>query len=83
MRSSGIASYTKIYEKQYLYLSEDYIITKSKGMYKKRVVMETCFEKCNASYHLHLIGPSLAGIFAGSFILERMFAIPGLDYSTM
>ncbi len=27
-----------------------------------------------------MIGPSLAGIFAGSFILERMFAIPGLGF---
>ena len=27
-----------------------------------------------------MIGPSLAGIFAVSFILERMFAIPGLGF---
>ena len=27
-----------------------------------------------------MIGPALAGIFAGSFIIEKMFSIPGLGF---
>ena len=50
----GIASY-KIYEKQYLscYRRRLYYYSKSKGMYKEESCTETCFEKCNASYHYY------------------------------
>ena len=27
-----------------------------------------------------MIGPAVAGVFAGSFILEKMFSIPGLGF---
>ena len=27
-----------------------------------------------------MIGPALAGIFSGSFIIEKMFSIPGLGF---
>ncbi len=48
-------------------------------MYKEESCTETCFEKCNASYHYY--DQTFSGRnFAGSFILERMFAIPGLGF---
>ena len=45
----------KIYEKQYLicYWRRLYYYSKSKGMYKEESCTETCFEKCNASYHYY------------------------------
>ena len=45
----------KIYEKQYLicYRRRLYYYSKSKGMYKEESCTETCFEKCNASYHYY------------------------------
>lgn len=27
-----------------------------------------------------MVGPALSGIFAGSFVIEKMFAIPGLGF---
>ena len=51
----GIASYTKYMRSSTLsVIGEDYIITaKDKGMYKEESCTETCFEKCNASYHYY------------------------------
>ena len=61
-------------------IGEDYIITaKAKGCTKKRVVRKHVLRNAMLPI-ITMIGPSLAGIFAGSFILERMFAIPGLGF---
>ena len=30
-----------------------------------------------------MIGPALAGIFGGSFVIEKMFSIPGLGFYYM
>ena len=77
----GIASYTKYMRSSTLsVIGEDYIITaKAKGGTKKRVVRKHVLRNAMLPI-ITMIGPSLAGIFAGSFILERMFAIPGLGF---
>lgn len=75
----GIASYTKFMRSSTLsVISEDYIVTaKAKGCKKGRVVRKHVLRNSMIPI-ITMIGPAVAGIFAGSFILERMFAIPGL-----
>lgn len=75
----GIASYTKYTRSSTISVfSEDYIITaKAKGCNKKRIVRKHVFRNSLIPI-VTMTGPAIAGIFAGSFILEKMFAIPGL-----
>ena len=75
----GIASYTKYMRNSTLsVISEDYIVTaKAKGCKKSRVVRKHILRNSMIPI-VTMTGPALAGIFAGSFILEKMFAIPGL-----
>lgn len=75
----GIASYTKYMRSSTLsVISEDYIITaKAKGCKKGRVVRKHILRNSLIPI-VTMTGPAIAGIFAGSFILEKMFAIPGL-----
>ncbi len=59
-------------------ISEDYIITaKAKGCKKGRVVKKHILRNSMIPI-VTMTGPAIAGIFTGSFILEKMFAIPGL-----
>ncbi len=75
----GIASYTKYMRSSTLsVISEDYIITaKAKGCKKGRVVKKHILRNSMIPI-VTMTGPAIAGIFTGSFILEKMFAIPGL-----
>lgn len=75
----GIASYTKYMRSSTLsVISEDYIITaKAKGCKKNRIIRKHILRNSMIPI-VTMIGPAVAGIFAGSFILEKMFAIPGL-----
>lgn len=75
----GIASYCKYTRNSTLsVISEDYIITaKAKGCTKNRVVRKHILRNSMIPI-VTMIGPAVAGIFAGSFIIEKMFAIPGL-----
>lgn len=75
----GIASYTKYMRSSTLsVISEDYIVTaKSKGCKKSRIVRKHILRNSMIPI-VTMIGPAVAGIFAGSFILEKMFSIPGL-----
>lgn len=75
----GIASYTKYMRNSTLsVISEDYIVTaKAKGCKKSRVVRKHILRNSMIPI-VTMTGPALAGIFAGSFILEKMFSIPGL-----
>lgn len=75
----GIASYTKYMRSSTLsVISEDYIVTaKAKGCRKNRIVRKHILRNSMIPI-VTMIGPAVAGIFAGSFILEKMFAIPGL-----
>lgn len=75
----GIASYTKYMRSSTLsVISEDYIITaKAKGCSPGRTVRKHILRNSMIPI-VTMIGPALAGVFAGSFILEKMFSIPGL-----
>ncbi len=75
----GIASYTKYMRSSTLsVIGEDYIVTaKSKGCKKSRIVRKHILRNSMIPI-VTMIGPAVAGIFAGSFILEKMFSIPGL-----
>lgn len=77
----GIASYTKYMRSSTLsVISEDYIVTaKAKGCTRGRVVGRHVLRNSMIPI-VTMIGPALAGIFGGSFIIEKMFSIPGLGF---
>ena len=77
----GIASYTKYMRSSTLsVISEDYIVTaKAKGCTKGRVIKKHVLLNSMIPI-VTMIGPAVAGVFAGSFILEKMFSIPGLGF---
>lgn len=77
--AGGIASYTKFMRSSTIsVISEDYIITaKAKGCKKKRIIKKHILRNSMIPI-VTMIGPAVAGIFGGSFILEKMFSIPGL-----
>lgn len=62
-------------------LRQDYIRTaRAKGVKEYRVVMGHALKNALIPV-LTVLGPILAGLVTGSFIIERAFAIPGLGYS--
>lgn len=75
----GIASYTKYMRSSILsVVNEDYIITaKAKGCSKKRIIKKHMFRNSMIPI-VTMVGPAIAGIFGGSFVIENMFGIPGL-----
>ena len=75
----GIASYTKYMRSSTLsVIGEDYIVTaKAKGCGMKRIVKKHVFRNSMIPI-VTMTGPAVAGIFAGSFVLEKMFSVPGL-----
>jgi len=77
--AGGIASYTKFMRSSTIsVISEDYIITaKAKGCKKRRIIKKHILRNSMIPI-VTMIGPAVAGIFGGSFILEKMFSIPGL-----
>ena len=59
-------------------LRQDYIRTaKAKGLTSQRVVLRHALKNAMIPV-LTVLGPILAGLIVGSFIVERAFAIPGL-----
>ncbi len=75
----GIANYCKYMRNSTIdVLNDDYIITaKAKGCSKHRMVRKHVIRNSIIPI-ITMIGPTIAYIFAGSFILESMFGIPGL-----
>lgn len=75
----GIASYTKYMRSSTLsVINEDYILTaKAKGCTKGRVVKKHILRNSMIPI-VTMTGPAIAGIFAGSFVIEKIFSIPGL-----
>lgn len=62
-------------------LRQDYIRTaRAKGVKEYRVVMSHALKNALIPV-LTVLGPILAGLVTGSFIIERAFAIPGMGYS--
>lgn len=59
-------------------LNQDYIITaKSKGMSKFRLIRKHVLKNSILPI-ITLLGPQIAVMFGGAFVIERIFAIPGL-----
>ena len=75
----GIASYTKYMRSSTLsVISEDYILTaRAKGCRSGRIIRKHILRNSMIPI-ITMTGPAIAGIFAGSFILEKMFSVPGL-----
>lgn len=80
----GIASYVKYMRSSTLsVINEDYIVTaKAKGCTEGRVVKKHILRNAMIPI-VTMIGPAIAGIFGGSFIIEKMFAVPGLGFYYM
>ena len=77
----GIASYTKYTRNSMIsVIGEDYIVTaQAKGCKRKRIVKKHVLRNSMIPI-ITMIGPAISGVFAGSFILEKMFSIPGLGF---
>ena len=77
----GIASYTKYTRSSMIsVIGEDYIVTaQAKGCKRKRIVKKHVLRNSMIPI-ITMIGPVISGVFAGSFILEKMFSIPGLGF---
>ena len=77
----GIASYTKYTRSSMIsVIVEDYIVTaQAKGCKRKRIVKKHVLRNSMIPI-ITMIGPAISGVFAGSFILEKMFSIPGLGF---
>lgn len=75
----GIASYTKYMRSSTIsVINEDYVVTaKAKGCKQDRIIKKHILRNSMIPI-VTMIGPAIAGIFGGSFILEKMFSIPGL-----
>ncbi|SCZ06772.1 ABC transporter permease [Alkaliphilus peptidifermentans] len=75
----GIASYAKFMRNSTLsVMNEDYVLTaRAKGCRRARTVRKHIFRNSLIPI-VTMTGPAIAGIFAGSFIIERLFSIPGL-----
>ena len=59
-------------------LNQDYIITaKAKGMSKFRLIRKHVLKNSILPI-ITLLGPQIALMFGGAFVIERIFAIPGL-----
>lgn len=77
----GIASYTKYTRSSMIsVIGQDYIVTaQAKGCKRKRIVKKHVLRNSMIPI-ITMIGPAISGVFAGSFILEKMFSIPGLGF---
>ena len=77
----GIASYTKYTRSSMMsVIGDDYIVTaQAKGCKRKRIVKKHVLRNSMIPI-ITMIGPAISGVFAGSFILEKMFSIPGLGF---
>ena len=77
----GIASYTKYTRNSMISVfGEDYIVTaQAKGCSQGKIVRKHVLRNSMIPI-ITMIGPAISGVFAGSFILEKMFSIPGLGF---
>jgi oligopeptide transport system permease protein len=61
-------------------INQDYIRTaRAKGLSEFRVIMEHAFKNAVLPVVTYL-GPMIAALVTGSFIIEKMFTIPGIGY---
>lgn len=76
-----IATYARYMRSSVLeVINSDYILTaRAKGVSDFNVVRKHVFKNAFIP-SLTILGPQIAGIFSGSFIIERIFSIPGLGF---
>lgn len=76
---SSIATYARYMRANCLdVIGQDYILTaKAKGVSKISLVFKHVIRNAILPA-ITLLGPQIAGIFTGSFVIESIFAIPGL-----
>lgn len=61
-------------------LGQDYILTaEAKGVSRIGIIIKHVIRNAILPI-ITLLGPQIAGVFTGSFIVEKMFSIPGLGY---
>lgn len=61
-------------------IGQDYIRTaRAKGLSEFRVIMEHALKNAVLPVVTYL-GPMIAGVVTGSFVIEKMFTIPGIGY---
>lgn len=75
----GIAMFSKYMRNSVLgVVSEDYILTaKAKGVSKPNLIIKHILRNAILPI-ITLFGPHLMFIFAGSFVIEKIFSVPGL-----
>ena len=75
----SIATYSRFMRSSVLdVISNDYILTaKAKGLSKGEIIRRHVLRNSMTPI-ISIVAPQLAGIFTGSFVIERIFSIPGL-----
>ncbi len=76
---SGIATYSRFMRSSVLdVMSNDYILlAKAKGLSKFQIIRRHVMRNAITPI-ISIVAPQVAGIVTGSFVIERMFSIPGL-----
>ena len=76
-----IATYARYMRSSVLeVINSDYILTaRAKGVSQGNVIRKHVFKNAFIPC-LTILGPQIGGIFAGSFVIEKIFAIPGLGF---
>lgn len=79
MAIGGVAGYCKFTRNSTLnVIGQDYIITaKAKGVTKVNLVIKHVLRNAMIPV-VTMLGPSILGIFGGSFVIESMFSVPGI-----
>ncbi|WP_297282125.1 ABC transporter permease [uncultured Anaerococcus sp.] len=77
----SIATYSRYMRSNVLeVLNQDYILTaQAKGVSRFNIITKHVLRNAMLPI-ITIIGPQVAAIFTGSFIIESMFSIPGLGY---
>lgn len=75
----SIATYSRFMRSSVLdVMNNDYILTaKAKGLSKWEIIRRHVLRNSMMPI-ISIVAPQLAGIFTGSFVIERIFSIPGL-----
>lgn len=81
MMFGPIATYSRYMKSNTLeVLSQDYILTaEAKGVSKMGIVFNHVIRNAILPV-ITLLGPQIAAVFTGSFVVEQIFSIPGLGY---
>ena len=76
-----IATYARYMRSSVLeVVNSDYILTaRAKGVSEFNIVRKHVFKNAFIP-SLTILGPQIGGIFAGSFVIEKIFSIPGLGF---